>query len=186
VDWTKCFKCTVTGAYNTAVSSVSPCRSVCQPCLARGQLKGTSWTKCFRCKGIGALNKNNCNACDSNGVLAGVDWPNCAKCEGSGSLTVLTPRVRNVECDACTAMGYLKGLGWVSCKKCKGNGGHATKSGTIVNCSTCNGTAQVKKRLKFSRWTAARRRIFHNQHFLHDGQQRGVQTHRGNLPRRLL
>eukprot|EP00979_Chaetoceros_neogracilis_P007899 scaffold1708_cov189-Chaetoceros_neogracile.AAC.4 len=43
-------------------------------------------------------------------------------------------------------MGYLKGLGWVSCKKCKGNGGHATKSGTIVNCSTCNGTAQVKKR----------------------------------------
>ncbi|OEU06446.1 hypothetical protein FRACYDRAFT_254463 [Fragilariopsis cylindrus CCMP1102] len=143
VDWTKCFKCEGTGAYNIAVS---PYRSVCQPCQARGQLKGKNWTKCFRCKGIGGLNKKNCNACDSNGVLVGVDWTNCAKCEGIGSLTVLTPRVCDVECDACTAMGYLKGLGWVSCTKCAGNGGHATKSGTIVNCSTCNGSAQVKRR----------------------------------------
>jgi DnaJ-class molecular chaperone len=148
VDWTTCFKCTGTGAYSTAVS---PCRSVCQPCEARGQLSGKSWTKCFKCKGTGALDGKSCNACDSNGVLAGVDWTNCAKCEGSGSLAILTPRVRDVECDACTAMGYLKGLGWVSCKKCKGNGGHATKSGTIVNCSTCNGTAQVKRRLGMHR-----------------------------------
>jgi DnaJ-class molecular chaperone len=144
VDWTTCFKCTGTGAYNT---TVSPCKSVCQPCEARGQLKGKSWTKCFKCKGIGALNEKSCNACDSNGVLVGVDWTNCAKCEGSGSLAILTSRgVRDVECDACTAMGCLRGLGWVSCTKCAGKGGHATKSGTIVNCSTCNGTAQVEKR----------------------------------------
>jgi DnaJ-class molecular chaperone len=144
VDWTTCFKCRGTGVYNTAVP---PCRSVCQPCEARGQLKGKSWTKCFKCKGIGALNEKSCIACDSNGVLVGVDWTNCAKCEGSGSLAILTSRgVRDVECDACTAMGCLRGLGWVSCTKCAGKGGHATKSGTIVNCSTCNGTAQVKKR----------------------------------------
>jgi len=143
VDWTKCLKCKGAGAYNTAVS---PFRKNCEPCEARGQLKGKSWTKCFKCKGRGALNSKHCNACDSNGVLAGVDLTNCAKCEGSGSLAVLTPRVRVIDCDACTTMGYLRGLGWVSCKKCKGNGGHATKSGTIVNCSTCNGTAQVKKR----------------------------------------
>jgi DnaJ-class molecular chaperone len=33
VDWTTCFKCEGTGAYNIAIS---PCRSVYQPCLARG------------------------------------------------------------------------------------------------------------------------------------------------------
>ena len=142
VDWTTCFKCKGSGAYNT---TVSPFRTNCQPCEARGQLKGKNWTKCFKCKGYGGLStKKKCDACDSNGVLVGVDWTNCAKCEGSGSLTVLTPRVCDVDCDACTAMGYLKGLGWVSCTKCEGNGGHATRSGTIVNCSTCNGTAQVK------------------------------------------